>query len=216
MRWHCTGPFEAVGEALRAPILTAVRAAILLILLPLSGMASADSWRYPAERTERVFDFGATRIVLVTDGTKDRKYPDFTMQIFHGQELKAIVPHVSFEHIAGSPDGRLFVGLSNRGLPDSAMMLFDLDGAIRLHAIHDVAAFDYCEKSVTLARVWYDGENPDVKFLPPSPERRGPGITVRDCRGKTVNRVDVVLKAYHTTYMATQAERMRRVKGKRE
>jgi hypothetical protein len=175
-----------------------------LALLALIPSTVADNWAYPAKRTNKVFTFGETRIVLITDGTKNRKSPDFIFRIYENGHLRSQVHNIWFEQVFPSPDRRLFVGLSNRGIPGTAVVIFDRHGAISLLASHGIAQFHYCDESVTLVRCWYDEKNPDVKFPPTTGSTGTSGITLRDCLGQTVDLGDVVLKAYNTTFERTQ------------
>src|SRR3989442_6564906 len=105
--------------------------------------AHADSWSYDPKASDREFKFGATRIVVTTDARENRKYPDFVLRIFSDQELRAQYRGIGFEQVFASPDNELFLGLSNRGIPDTAVVLFDKKGNLRLLATHGLAEFDY-------------------------------------------------------------------------
>lgn len=154
--------------------------------------------------------FGETKIVLITDGRADRKSPDFILQVFKNDQLQAQVHNVSFDQVFPSPDGRFFVGLSNRGIPGTAVVVFNDRGAITLLASHGIAEFDYCRKSVTVEREWYDNENPQVKFNVEPTLAGSAGITLRDCHGLTVDLADVVLKAYNASYKSIMQARAKR------
>jgi hypothetical protein len=176
-----------------------MRALFWAVLFLAAPFAIADSWSYPAERTEKVHTFGETRIVLITDATQNHKYPDFIFQVFKNDQLQSQVHNVSFEQVFSNPGANLFVGLSNDGRPGTAVVVFNDRGAIGLLASHGIAEFDYCEKSISVQRVWYDAENPQVTFLAETKIPGAAGITLRDCRGRTVDLADVVLKAYNTS-----------------
>ena len=181
-------------------LLTPLIAFGLLAVAPLAG---ADSWSYPARRDDRVYSYGDTKIVLTVDGRKSRKSPDFILSIYEKGHLQSRLRNIWFEQIFPSPDRSMFVGLSNRGIPGTAVIIFGRQGAIGLLAMHGVAEFDYCEKSVSVVRRWYDDEKPEVTFQPEG-ERTGiAGITVRDCRGQTVDIGDAVFKAYNTSFQGT-------------
>lgn len=72
-------------------------------------------------------------------------------------------------------------------------MVLSLDGRMSLFALHNVAEFEYCERSTTLVRQWYDPENPNVRF--DGPAQLG-AITLRDCKGEQVSLLPVLAKAY--------------------
>lgn len=179
------------------------RILLSIIAIAFCSTAVADSWTFPAERVEKTFVFGDTKIVRIRDARTDQKFPEFTLQIFEKDQLRTQVQRVSFERIFASPDQRVFVGLSNAGIPGTAVVVFDRHGAIVLLVNHGIAQFDYCDESVTLVRRWYDEGNPQVTFPSDGKTTGTSGITLRDCRGETVDLLDVVLKAYSTTVQRT-------------
>lgn len=61
-------------------------------------------------------------------------------------------------------DNLLFVGLSNDGLPGTAIVIFDDEDNLNLEIKHDVGNFNYCEESIKRIRIWYDRENPAIEF----------------------------------------------------
>lgn len=158
------------------------RGIIFAALLTVAPWASADSWSFPPGRSEKTFTFGDARIVLATDATADRKYPDFILQVFKKGKLQSQVHNIWFDQVFASPDRTLFVGLSNRGFPGPAVVVFNDSGAISLLALHGIAEFDYCEKSVSIQRVWYDAEDPRVTFHSDTKVHESAGISLRDCR----------------------------------
>lgn len=174
-----------------------------IIAVAFCTTAVADSWTFPAERVEKTFVFGDTKIVRIRDARTDQKFPEFTLQIFEKAQFRTQVQRVSFEQIFASPDQRVFVGLSNEGIAGTAVVVFDCHGSIVLLANHGIAQFDYCDESVTLVRRWYDETNPQVTFSSDGKATGTSGITLRDCRGETVDLLDVVLKAYSTTFQRT-------------
>lgn len=139
---------------------------------------------------------------MTTDASKSTQSPEFHLKIYEGQKLLAHYPGFAFEHIAESPDGALFVGLSNHGIPGTAVAVFARNGSLRVLAVHGLAEFEYCEKSVTLVRRWYDEKNPNVRF--DGPAETG-GITVRDCRGEQVPLLQVTARAYNNALQRTPA-----------
>jgi hypothetical protein len=164
---------------------------------------------------EQVFEFGDTRIVQTTDGRLNRQYPQFTFQVFSKGILQAQVRNVSFEHFAASADGTLLVGLSNRGIPGSAAIVFNNRGAISLLATHGLAEFDYCSKSISIFRQWYDPEGPQINIDTGPGSVGTSGITLRDCKGKTVDLADAVLKAYGSSRALTVAQSKKARRSKR-
>jgi hypothetical protein len=189
-----------------------VRAACLIVALGLplaQPIATADSWRFEPEEKQRVETFGATKVVLTTDARKDRQYPDFVLSIYAKDKLLAKYRGVAFQQIFASPDGSRFVGLSNQGLPGTAVVVFDNKGNLLLEVKHRFAAFDYCDESVTLIRKWYDEDKPDVQFIPDEKLGGYKGITVRDCKGNTSDLLMLVLQAYNRSFQRTAASGVR-------
>lgn len=164
----------------------AVAGAMLAPLLALSP-AAAETWSFDPVVTTREYVFGDVRIVRAVDATEDTQYPEWTVGIFVGDELRAFYGGVSFDHIVASSDNRLFVGISNSGLPGTALVVFDRRGVLLTELEHDPALFDYCEQSETLVRRWYDAAQPDLR-LETGASGGALRATVRGCAG---NRIDL-------------------------
>jgi len=171
--------------------LACIAAAVLFFA---GSNAHADSWNYRPVATDRTFNFGATRIVLTTDARKNQKFPDFQIQVLRDEKEQARFSGISFDELYASPDNELFLGLSNSGVPGTAVVLFSSGGRIGLLANHGLAEFDYCRKSVTLERVWYDEKSPQIRFALDG-KYGAPGIYLQDCRGRTVELLHTVQKA---------------------
>ncbi len=167
--------------------MTAVALALGLATLA-APEAPADSWSFESE--ERVVALpGGGRVVVSVDASRSTQQPDFEVVIESGNSPPVSHPGLWFRDVVASPDGLLIVGLSNRGIPDSAAAVFSLDGALLLIANHDAGALNYCKESVTLVREWYDGDDPDVHFGAPAE----PGaITLRDCRGERLTLLEAL------------------------
>jgi hypothetical protein len=163
---------------------------LALGMLAFAAVAAADSWQWRA-RTD-VFEFGDLRFeyrVRPFDGGS-RAHTEVVIEK-QGKRL-ASYSEMGFDLMFASPDNGLFVAISNSGLPGTAVAVFAANGELLLYAKHDVAEFDYCERSITIVRTWFDDDNPDVKFdagLDVS------GITLTDCHGKRVNLQDTVAAA---------------------
>jgi hypothetical protein len=141
--------------------------ALMTIALVLGawGSALADSWVYPKEVTRKTYDFGKSRIVLEVDATRNWTYPDHTLFIYLDVELMARYRNVAFEQIHASKDNEYFVGLSNRGIPGTAFVIFDAKGnLIREEKHRFLPTAIYTSRSVTLSRVWFDSAKPEVEF----------------------------------------------------
>lgn len=165
------------------------------LLLLLRGFARADSWSFPAEVEVREFTHGSVRVVLTQDGRVNQKYPHFLFEVFDDGKRVAQVPGIGFDRLVASKDNTMFVGLSNSGIPGTAVVLFSKLGTIALLAQHGLAEFDYCSKSVTLERVWFDEESPNVRFQLEDTDPN-PGIYLRDCRGQDVELLKTVQEAF--------------------
>jgi hypothetical protein len=174
------------------------RLLLVCMTLALIPHARADSWLFPREKTDRVFESGKVKVVLTTDATKDVRFPDFILQIFRGTELQARYAGLAFEQIFASPNSTHFLGLSNSGIPGTAVVLFDNRGRLLLLVRHDLVELDYCGKSATIARKWYDPDDPQVKFN--LENRDEPFVTLRDCKGQNVSLSDVILRAYNKAF----------------
>lgn len=168
----------------------AIAATILALSLLNGGPSDADPLGPPPEgRSEKMLVFGDTEITSMIEGY------GATLKVVHKGEMKALLQGVFFSHIIASPDEKFFVGLSNGGLPGSAVAVFTSEDRFPVIAYHGAADFDYCDRTVTLVRHWYDKEEPDVRFVT---DDNGTlqAITLRDCRGRTVDLMDTVAEAY--------------------
>lgn len=190
-------------------VIRLLRLTVSFGLLALASIASADSWRFDPVETHRVETFGNTKIVLTTDARKNRQYPDFILSIYDKGELRAKYRGIAFEKIFASQDNSRFLGLSNSGLPGTAIVLFDKKGNLLLEVKHGMAAFEYCDESVTLARKWFHEENPSVRFVPDEKYGGYKSISLRDCKGNTGDLSTFVLKAYNKSFQRTAASGVR-------
>lgn len=179
------------------------RYAFLIVTLLFGVRVYGDSWSFEKRSTDKTYQYGNTKIVMTRDATKDQKYPDYILQIYYMNELSAQYRNVAFEHLFASPDNNTFIGLSNSGLPGTAVVFFGKEGELRLEIKHNIGHFEYCEESSTVHRVWYDAEKPDVKFVMNKTNDVVENITLRDCNGKTVSLFDIVDKAYNKTIKPT-------------
>ncbi len=170
------------------------RLASALLLFVFAG-ARADSWSYPPELVTKSFDHGEVHVVLTTDARRNQKMPEFLLEIYTQGVRVAQIPGISFEQLFSSDDNRLFVGLSNRGIPGTAVVVFNALGTLAVLANHGLAEFDYCSKSITLQREWFDEDNPSVSFRLGEQEKE-PGIFLRSCTGTTIELLRTVREAY--------------------
>jgi hypothetical protein len=136
-----------------------------ICVLACAAAVLADSWMFPKKLIKNEHTFGDSKIVLEVDGTKDQGFPPHTLSIFTGDQLLAKYKNVGFEKVYSSMDNRFFVGVSNRGIPGTAFVVFDADGNLLREEKHRFLPYElYTSQSVTLVREWYDEKNPDVEF----------------------------------------------------
>ena len=158
----------------------------LVVLVVTAGVARGDSWSFPREITTDEYSYGDVRIIRTRDARSNEQYPEWAIHIYRGSELRALYRGVSFEVLAASDNNRVFVGISNSGLPDTAIIVFDADGNLRLLQRHVPNTFDYCQESITLVREWYDEEQPDLRFdYDDDGDFRS--ISVRGCKGERID-----------------------------
>ena len=159
-------------------------------------VALADSWRFDPVLKQHTETFGNTKIVMSIDARKNQGLPDFSVEVYANKELRARYRGVSYQKLFASPDKSLFLGLSNDGLPGTAVVLFDKSGNLLLEVKHAAAAFDYCVQSMTRLREWFDADNPAVKFVTDAKYGGYKSITLRDCRGNEVDLQETISAAY--------------------
>jgi hypothetical protein len=169
--------------------------------------ASADMPSTERTRKEANYAFGDIRIKQIFDSRKDPMSPDFIMEVRAKGRLIMHLSDVSFDDIVSSANHTLFVGLSNGGWPGSAVIVFDNRGQILLLARHGASQFDYCATTSTFMRQWYNHKDPQVKFPAFKYGTENiPGITIKDCYGKTIDLLDTVRKANEAGYRALREE----------
>lgn len=152
--------------------------------------AQAQADMPPATRTasEQTFAFGDISIKQSVNSMKDPMSPEFKLRVYKKGKLVLDLKDAAFDAFYPAPDKQAFVGLSNHGWPATAAIVLDRDGKILLLARHGEANLSYCMETSTLLKHWYDAQDPQVRVLP----GHTPAVTVKDCRGGTVNLQDVV------------------------
>jgi len=176
---------------------------IFLILIVLDcSTCDADTWAYPKENKVEEFHFGSIKIVRRIDSTKNQQYPYFSVEMYEQDKLVAKYPGLSFQTLKSDKYNKVFVGLSNSGLPGTAVFILHSTGYMSMLVRHDFFQPDYCDRSVTLVRVWYDAKNPDIQFKykknTDNTENLA-GITFRNCNGEKVDLMDTIIKGYQKT-----------------
>ncbi len=179
---------------------------IFAFLLPIITLG--DSWFFDGTRSEKEYIFGQTRMLRIIDSTKESQYPDYVIVVFNGNKLVARYPGVSFQNIYASNDNEIFIGLSNSGLPGTAIIIFDKDGKLKLELKHHFGKFRYCQKSVTVFREWYSPDQTNFHFVY-NESREVIDARLNDCKGIEVSLDDVIDYAYNKVN-STDAPKARR------
>lgn len=173
-----------------------------LALLLLSSAAPCDTLSGKRDIDVKVFRFGDTLIRQTYDSRRDPGSPEMKFEVYVGGQLKLLLNNALFSQFFPSPDNELIVGLSNTGWPGSAVIVFDTGGRILLWSDHLSAQFDYCFKTSTFGRVWYDAKDPQVRFPAGHAYTRMYGITLKSCKGGTIGLVEAVNGAAVKNYAA--------------
>jgi len=160
-----------------------MRSLVLVLVILVPTLVFSDQWRYPGKLESKEFDFGETKIVRIVDSREDQQYPNFRVDVFTKGELVGRFGGVYFQDIAATKENSVFVGISNIGLPNTAIILFDNRG--RIHAIVDHSEkFEYCTRTSTIVRNWYYGEKPSLQFVGAD---QVSDIQVIGCKGKVIS-----------------------------
>ncbi|MEJ2425897.1 MAG: hypothetical protein P8101_15855 [Candidatus Thiodiazotropha sp.] len=146
------------------------------------SIAKADSWEYLNEYKEYKYEFGKTIIIKSIDATQNSKYPDFILKIYNNNELLAQYRNIWFSDIFATKQQDLFVGLSNGGIPGTALVIFNSRGDLLLEIKHDYGQFKYC-----------DNPGFDVEYADNNIDRK---IYINDCTGKRILLQDLIDKSY--------------------
>lgn len=142
-----------------------MRYAAFFLSLFLSLTAFGDTWFYKPEVSTKRYTFGATEIELIIDTTSDPYQPDFTLKIFTNSELQAIYRGISFQFLAADKSNSTFVGLSNEGIPGTAVVMFGSHGQLKKLVNHFEFSPHYCRHSVTIRKEWVNSTDPKIEFI---------------------------------------------------
>lgn len=171
----------------------------ILFFLLFHDISHADSWTFAKERQVKEYRFADARIVRIIDATENQQYPDFIVEIYHQEKLMAKYRGISFETLAVDKTNNTFVGLSNSGLPGTAVVVFLADGTLTQLLFHGQFVPEYCQQSMTLSKLWFDQNNPDIQFKYDRTESGYQYITeisFRNCKGKRVFLADEVVDGF--------------------
>lgn len=188
---------SAAGPFLRRCLLLMKNIIVFFSLLLFAEFSSADSWGFPKEILRDEFLFGEVKLARVRDSTQNQAFPHYEIQIYRGASLEATIKGVSFEFVFADPKNHFFVGLSNSGLPGTALVFFNASGKILRLIEHRNFRPKYCRKSVTLLREWVHPEDPDLRFHKMKFEGYPHDVTVISflaCNGQRVTMRNAILE----------------------
>src|SRR5688500_9115777 len=123
----------------------------LLLSCTLCGAAAADDWIVLRERVatpHRFDDFTVVRHYDGRDGT-----PEWSLVLERDGREVGRFGNASAEQFHADPEHGFVVGVSNTGLPDTAVIVFDAHGTPIVHWAHTLGDA-YCQMSVTIVRKW--------------------------------------------------------------
>lgn len=148
-----------------------------------SAPAAGDSVSFNKVLSEQYYAFGDIEFVRIYDGRGRR--PTWRVEVFRGGRRIATHPNASFEDIFANGANDLFVGISNFGIPGTALVQFDDDGNMLDWMDH--SSLPTCGESVTVLRNWYADERPQVVFeyTPTGADAYATDVRVLLCDGKT-------------------------------
>lgn len=190
---------------------TRIAAAAALVMLA-CPIALADQWRFEPELQTTVFTFGPVQIIRSRDARKDQQQPDFTVEIKNRGETVGLYRGIWFDVIVPDKNNEVFLGLSNTGLPNTAIVRFSASGEITWLTQHGRFMPEYCDESVTLVKVWFDESDAGVEFeyeLLFDDYEVISDIRIRLCNGEVVSILDVLFESDKRRVRATQEYRDR-------
>ncbi len=176
----------------------------------------ADSWRYPEKITRDVQVFGAVQVIKIYDGKTKPGAPIWSIEIWREGVLQAKYRGVSYQALFASPDHKIFVGLSNQGLPGTAVIAFDDEGNLLLEAKHRHASFDYCAESISLRKEWFDENKPVVNFEVAAGRVDFSKIQIKTCKGRMQALDELVQNAYTERVMLREFQRLSSNKNQKD
>jgi hypothetical protein len=183
------------------------RLIIFIYCVVVSTQVFADMPSMKRWKQEKTFSFGDIQIKQSFNSMKDPMSPEFKVRVYEKGRLLLQLNDAAYDAFFPSPDGGAFVGLSNSGWPGSAVIIFDRHGRILLLAEHGLARFNYCGETATFVKEWYDSKDPQVHFpIFRIGSGRTPGITLKSCRGETIDLLDEVSKANENGEMTLRDE----------
>jgi hypothetical protein len=137
---------------------------VLACMMLVSYSVNADSWQFKRGLHKSNTSFVDIRFVATVDARKNQLFPRMWIDMYDKRALIARFQGIHASQILSSDDGQAFVVLSSSGLAPLAAVVIARNGQILNLVGHDSAGIDYCEYSATLARSWYDQNDPDISF----------------------------------------------------
>jgi hypothetical protein len=168
------------------------RLGLLIALLICGSQAWADSMQFSRELVKEDINFGKLTITKIYDGRVRGRgnLPLWAIEFSDGDQPISRIVGTSFQDYAVSPGSSVFVGISNRGYPDTAYIVIDQSGKLLRFKRHLLDMDLYCEFSMSATREWYDSESPDIRFhdIGSPQEEVISAFSVQGCGG---NRVEI-------------------------
>jgi hypothetical protein len=160
-----------------------VAAAVAAIVLAANTTARADSFTFSETPHDARYRFGA---VTVLDRYDYRDGPLYSIEVRRRWRTLGRFEGASFVELYADPAHGYFVGVSNWGIPDTSVIVFDAQGNLVIHWGHSGGWIPYCRESVTVERRWLD-EPAAASFeyvTTPEGETQLRDITLTRCNGE--------------------------------
>jgi hypothetical protein len=148
--------------------------------------ARADSFSFSREPSDTRYRFGG---VTVIDRYEYRKGPRWKVVVRQRWRTLGVFEGASFVELYADPAHGYFVGVSNWGIPDTSVIVFDSLGNLVIHWGHSGGWIPYCRESVTVERRWL-AEPAAATFeyvTTPEGETRLRDITLTRCDGERIS-----------------------------
>lgn len=165
-----------------------------------------ETWKYEKKSTNEIKSFGDIQLTLTTDAIRNQTFPEFTLKIHSKDTLQAQYRNIAYDDVFASADNTVFVGLSNDGLPGTAIVVFDNRGNLRLELKHRFTNFIYCNLSGFRDRVWYDSENPNFEFVFDPSGKNLQDMFINDCNGKRISLFTLIDNSYRKSLITQKKE----------
>lgn len=161
----------------------------LIILISLSSVSVGicDKIRPITQVVETIYEFGEFEVVKIIPITSD-----YTIKLFKENVLLTTFIDASFNHISASKNNEVFIGISNTGEPGTAFIIFNSKGDLLVEVKHDLDRHHYCHMSIWYTRIWYDNDNPGIRFVY-TEDDEFKDIVVNGCNGKEIKIIENIV-----------------------